>query len=316
MTDADLLARARERDKRAVAQLVGLFEDVRPAAAARRAEVMSALADQPTATVIGITGTPGSGKSSLVARVVPELLRRDPDLSVAVLAVDPSSQVSGGSLLGDRTRVRLPAGEDRAYFRSQATEAHLGGLAPATFPVARLLMAIFDAVVVETVGIGQSELDIRHLADHVHLVLTPLGGDEVQYLKAGIIEVPDAFVLNKCDDPGAAKAYHQLRQALGLARPFDHEPPPIRRTSARTGEGIDELVDVVAAQVAAGPVTDPLRREVHFLRRWVTEQWGRTGASVVAEVLPDLAAWRTGQPDFDRAQQALDELVRGHLCRD
>ncbi len=144
-------------------------------------------------------------------------------------------------LLGDRTRTRFGA-DDRAYFRSQSNATELGGLAPTTYQVARLLQHLFDVVIVETVGIGQSELDVRYLADHVYLVLQPLGGDEIQFLKAGIIEIPDSFVLNKCDDPAAGTSYYQLRSALSLARPFDADLPPIHRTSARTGEGIDESV--------------------------------------------------------------------------
>ena len=266
------LAAARELNKHAVSKLVAVFEDTRPQAAAKRAEILDELGPA-KATVVGITGTPGAGKSSLVARLVPALLAES-ELSVAVLAVDPASHVSGGALLGDRTRTRFATGEKRAFFRSQSNAAELGGLAPTTFQVTRLLKRLFDVVIVETVGIGQSELDIRYLADHVYLVLQPLGGDEIQFLKAGIIEIPDSFILNKCDDPAANQSYYQLRSSLSLARPFDEELPPIFRTSARTGEGVDE---VAAAMLDVGPRHTDDEREEYFFTRWVEDEWGATG---------------------------------------
>ena len=263
---------ARDLNKHAVSQLVAVFEDTRPAAAAQRAEILSELGPA-RSTVVGITGTPGAGKSSLVARLVPQMLAAS-DLSVAVLAVDPASHASGGALLGDRTRTRFATGEKRAFFRSQSNAAELGGLAPTTFQVSRLLKRLFDVVIVETVGIGQSELDIRYLADHVYLVLQPLGGDEIQFLKAGIIEIPDSFILNKCDDPAANQSYYQLRSSLSLARPFDEELPPIYRTSARTGEGVDE---VGLAMLDVTPRHSDGEREAYFFGRWVEDEWGATG---------------------------------------
>jgi LAO/AO transport system kinase len=295
MTLAETVARARGLNKHAVAKLVAMFEDTRASAAARRAEVLELL-DERQAAVIGITGTPGAGKSSLVARLVPQLLATDPVLSVAVLAVDPASHVSGGALLGDRTRTRFATGEKRAYFRSQSNAAELGGLAPTTFQVSRLLKRLFDVVLVETVGIGQSELDIRYLADHVYLVLQPLGGDEIQFLKAGIIEIPDSFILNKCDDPAARMSYYQLRSSLSLARPFDEEQPPIYKTSARTGEGIDDLAAAMlkVTQQPARHTED--EREKYFFNRWVEDEWGATGRRF-ADSVPDLLAG-----GFDSAQ--------------
>ena len=272
MNLAETVERARGLNKHAVAKLVALFEDTRASAAAQRAEVLALLPEH-SATVIGITGTPGAGKSSLVARLVPAMLAES-DLSVAVLAVDPASHVSGGALLGDRTRTRFATGDRRAYFRSQSNAAELGGLAPTTFQVSRLLKRLFDVVLVETVGIGQSELDIRYLADHVYLVLQPLGGDEIQFLKAGIIEIPDSFILNKCDDPAAGMSYYQLRSSLSLARPFDEDQPPVYRTSARTGEGVDE---VATAMLTVVPRHTDAEREAYFFGRWVEDQWGATG---------------------------------------
>jgi LAO/AO transport system kinase len=225
-TATEVAERALGRGRHQVARLVSLVEDQRPAAAARRDEAFAVLAAAAAARghqphILGITGTPGSGKSSLLARLARRMIAVDSAVTVAIVAVDPSSPTSKGALLGDRTRMNLDPGERRVYFRSQASANALGGLAPSTYNVCHALSLIFDCVIVETVGIGQSEADIRHLADKVYLVLAPLGGDEIQYLKAGIIEIPDAFIVNKWDEPAAAKTYHQLRASLWLARPFD-----------------------------------------------------------------------------------------------
>jgi LAO/AO transport system kinase len=318
-TDADLPAlvdRARALEKPAVARLIGLFEDTRPAAADRRAAVLAALdadGDRPPATVLGVTGTPGSGKSSLLARVTVEMLQRDPDLSIAVVAIDPSSHVSGGSLLGDRTRMRSPLDDRRLFFRSQASATELGGLSPTTFQVCRLLTRLFRCVVVETVGIGQSEADVRHLADRVYLVLQPLGGDEVQFLKAGIIEVPDAFILNKVDEPSADTSYHHLTGSLGLARPFDAAPPEIHRTSARTGQGVDELAAALGTAIAAAAPRSHAAREPHFLERWVDDEWGRQGRRHLVDALGGAATYLAASGGFDPAQQAFGPSLRATL---
>ena len=315
----DLVDRARTLDKVAVARLIGMFEDARPAAAATRARVLELLdegaeADDGGCTVLGITGTPGSGKSSLLARLTVDMLAADTDLTIAVLAIDPSSPISGGALLGDRTRMRAPLDERRLFFRSQASATELGGLSPSSFQVCRLLTRLFRCVLVETVGIGQSEADIRHLADKVYLVLQPLGGDEVQFLKAGIIEVPDAFVLNKSDEPTAEQSYHHLKASLGLARPFEEHPPEIHRTSARTGAGMDELAVALLAEVAGGTPRTHAEREPHFLERWVEDEWGRQGRRHLVDSCGGAAALLAEAGGFDQAQLALDASIREALA--
>lgn len=313
MDDAELIERARSLEKFAVSQLISIFENRRPDASLRRAEVLAALDEArgttATSPLIGLTGTPGSGKSSLLSRITVDLLRDDPDLSLAVIAVDPSSHVSGGALLGDRTRMRFGADERRLFFRSQASATDLGGLGPMSFQVARLLTRLFDTVMIETVGIGQSEVDIRHLADRVYLVLQPLGGDEVQFLKAGIIEVPHAFIINKCDEPGAVTSYHQLRSSLWLARPFDEEEPPLFLTSARTGEGLPALEADIASTVRSvgeGSLTD---REPYFFRRWVEEEWGRVGLTHLDRTLHGAEAYLAEVGGFDAAQRSFGPAV-------
>jgi LAO/AO transport system kinase len=271
-----LVERALARESHAVARLISLFQDRRPGAATGRRRVVQLLDGRSEAVVIGVTGTPGSGKSTLLGRVVKELLRTDSELTVAILAVDPSSPISGGALLGDRTRIGNIE-DPRLFFRSEAADAELGGLSPSSFQVCRLLTRLFDCVIVETVGIGQSEGDVRHLADVVYLVLAPLGGDELQLMKAGIIEIPDAFIVNKSDEPSAGRTERQLRASLWLARPFDAERLPVFRTSAKTGIGVPALATSLATQIAAGPVRDHAARDRYFLERWVKDEWGRRG---------------------------------------
>jgi len=319
-----LVERARTLDKGAVARLVSLFEDRRPAAVHERVRVLELL-DRPAGdegsadracAVLGITGTPGSGKSSLVGALTQRMLEHREDLSIAVLAVDPSSHVSGGALLGDRTRMRFTPYERRLFFRSQASGTDLGGLGPSSFQVCRLLSRLFDCVIIETVGIGQSEADIRHLADRVYLVLQPLGGDEVQFLKAGIIEVPHVFVLNKSDEPSSETSYHQLRSSMWLARPFDEDAPPIYRTSTVTGDGLDGLeADMLAAVDRASPGA-LASREPYFLARWVEDEWGRVGTRFLEGELGGASAFVEACGGYDRAQLELDRRLRAQLARD
>jgi LAO/AO transport system kinase len=318
--ELDALAeRALALEKSAVGALLSRFEDRRPAVAADRAAALAAIearrGPRPPAPVVGITGTPGSGKSSLVSRVGVELIGDDPELSLAVVAVDPSSHVSGGALLGDRTRMQFPHGERRLFFRSQASDTQLGGLGPATYQACRLLCELFDLVVVETVGIGQSEVDIRHLADRVYLVISPLGGDEVQYLKAGIIEVPDAFVLNKCDEPAAQDSYRQLQSSLWLARPFDGDDLVIHRTSARTGEGVAALARTILDIARSSDERTPDTKAAYFFGRWVQDEWGRQGARHLDGPLGGAASYLRASGGFERAQQAFGPSVTDGLTR-
>jgi LAO/AO transport system kinase len=277
-------------------------------------DALAARGAAPSAAVVGLTGTPGSGKSSLVARLTSHLLEADEGLSIGVVAVDPSSHLSGGALLGDRTRLRPSAAGGRLFFRSQASATELGGLAPSSFQVARLLAHLFDLVLVETVGVGQSEADVRHLADRVYLVLQPLGGDDVQFLKAGIIEVPHAFVLNKCDEPQAQQSLNHLQASLWLARPFDPEPVPVFLTSAKTGQGVPELATDIRATLdrrhpgIAG-------REPHFLGRWVRDEWGRVGGRAL-DRLGGASWWLEQCGGFEAAQQGFERRLRAQLAEE
>jgi LAO/AO transport system kinase len=308
--DAGLIDGARALDKCSVSTLISLFEDQRPEAIDKRAFVLDHLRKQgrtPSA-VLGVTGSPGAGKSSLLARVALRLLDKEPSLSVAVLAVDPSSPISGGALLGDRTRMNMPQGDKRMFFRSQASATELGGLGPWTFQVSRLLEALFEVVIVETVGIGQSEADVRHLADRVYLVMQPLAGDEIQFLKAGIMEIPHVFVLNKSDEPTAQRSYHALRSSIGLARP-DADEIPILRTSARSGTGIDELCDDMLAAVRK-PRARTQDKEAYFFERWVRDEWGRHGVRLLKQEWGGAGAFVLAARSFERAQADFSSRLR------
>lgn len=310
----ELVAAALEGHKHSIARLVKVFEDRRPTAGAARAEVLAALERNPahkSAAFLGVTGTPGAGKSSLIASLVEQLLTEDAALRVAVLAIDPSSPFSGGALLGDRTRLRASPLSGRLFFRSQASDTELGGLSPTSFQVCRLLHRLFDAVIIETVGIGQSEIDIRYLADRVYLVLQPLGGDEVQFLKAGIMEVPDEIVLNKCDaEEAARRSYRALASSLRLARPFDAERVPVHRVSARTGLGIPALATRLAAAVVELSGRDLRDKEDHYFREWVRDEWGRVGVRYLDREVGDVRGYLRRMGGFDDAERAFTASLR------
>lgn len=317
MTDpAQLVAEAAAGDRRAISRLVTLVEDGRPAARACQAEAMDLL----TATthyrggVIGVTGSPGSGKSTLLGRLADAILASDPALRLAMVAVDPSSPKSGGALLGDRTRMR-PDATDRLFVRSQASATSLGGLAPTTYVVTAVLARLFDVVLVETVGIGQSEGEIAQLATDVYLVVGPLAGDELQFLKAGIIEVPDAFVVSKWDEPAAHRVYHQLQASLSLARPFDEEATPIHCTSAKTGHGITDLADdAIRRARRQDRRLDALGPARYFFRRWVVDEWGRFGLRHLEE-LGEADAFVTGDLAMSAAQARFEASLPSGISR-
>ena len=237
---------ARAGDPRSVARLISLVEDASPALR----EVAAALAPLTgSARVVGLTGSPGVGKSTTTTALVRALRARD--LRVGVLAVDPSSPFSGGALLGDRVRMQDHAGDRGVYIRSMASRGHLGGLAWATPQALRVLDAAgCDVVLVETVGVGQSELEIASLADTTLVLLAPGMGDGIQAAKAGILEIADVLVVNKADRDGAGQTVRDLRamQSLGGRhdRPGWWRPPICRTVASRdTDSGIEELLEAL-----------------------------------------------------------------------
>ena len=198
-----------------------------------------------TAYLTGVTGAPGTGKSTLVDRLA--AYHRKKQEQVGVIAVDPTSPYSGGAILGDRIRMQGHAGDAGTFIRSMATRGFLGGLARATAEVALLLDAAGKKqVLIETVGVGQDEIDIVRLADCVLVVLVPGMGDDIQNMKAGLMEIGDIFVLNKADREGADRLEQQLLAMLSLVMPRDGWHPPVVRTVATENKGIDELAETVA----------------------------------------------------------------------
>ncbi len=337
------------RDKRSIGRAISLCEDARPQAAAVRAGVVAALAAHPgrrRARLIGLTGPPASGKSSLIAELALRLVAARPAAAVAVLAVDPSSPRSGGALLGDRVRVRFPPDDDRLFFRSQASCLELGGLGRHTFTVCRLLQHLFDCVLVETVGVGQSEVDVHRLVDRTYLVLPPDWGDAVQLMKAGILEIPDAVVLSKQDlepprtgtgtrsesgfapaaDPAAesadpaADAPGPGAAALAAALAASGRPIGVHGVSAHTGSGLGPLLAELASilddgdrggETPGGPLDG---REGYFFGRWVLAEFGRHGLAALAAngLDPDRFAREAG--GFDAAVAAFSSSYRRWLA--
>lgn len=238
----DLVERARAGEARAVARLISLVEDESPLLR----EVMAALAPHAGhAQVIGITGSPGVGKSTSTSALVSEL--RGQGKRVGVLAVDPSSPFSGGALLGDRVRMQDHALDREVYIRSMASRGHLGGLAWSTPQALRVLDAAgCDVVLVETVGVGQSEVEIAGMADTTMVLLAPGMGDGIQAAKAGILEIGDIYVVNKADRDGAEQVRRDLRSMLQLAdRTEESWRPPIVLTVAHQAQGLDEVVAAI-----------------------------------------------------------------------
>jgi LAO/AO transport system kinase len=236
-----LIEHARQGQARAVARLISLVEDGAP----ELREVAAALArDTGRARVVGITGAPGVGKSTSVSVLITAL--RAVGEKVGVLAVDPSSPFSGGALLGDRVRMQDHALDDGVFIRSMATRGHLGGIAWATPQALRVLDAAgCDVVLVETVGVGQSEVEVVALADTTVVLLAPGMGDGIQAAKAGILEVADIFVVNKADREGADQTIRDLKHMISLGRQGTAGPrwrPPIIRTVATTAEGVEDLL--------------------------------------------------------------------------
>jgi LAO/AO transport system kinase len=229
MTIDELIAAAQNGSTRAAGRLLSLVES------SRRDEVLEALASPPSVRVIGITGPPGAGKSTTIGALVAAY--RERGLRVAVLAVDPSSPYSGGALLGDRIRMAAHINDPDVLIRSVATRGHLGGLAAAVPAAIRLLAALsYDLIVLETVGVGQSEIEIAAIADPTVVILNPGAGDAVQAAKAGLLEVADLVVVNKADREGADQTVRDLKGEAHV---------PVLKLVAAQGDGLAELVEAI-----------------------------------------------------------------------
>ncbi len=268
----DLGARLRERDLTAAPAALNLIESRAPDARIQTEELLAevspaALKREAPGHVVGVTGPPGVGKSSLLSRLVAEWRSRE--RSVAVLAVDPSSRRSGGSLLGDRARIDVDPRDRQVFIRSTAAGDRLGGLAPPTRSAAAALAAAFDVVVIETVGVGQSEVEVADVADTVAVVVQPASGDVLQFLKAGIMEVPDVLVLTKADlETAARRAIADLTAALATVGASDTRLCPVSSVAPPTG--IAELLDALDAHRRG---LDLPARRLHTRRRHALDEF-------------------------------------------
>jgi LAO/AO transport system kinase len=290
---------------------------------ARLRPLLDAAYQAPLGRVLGLTGPPGVGKSSLLSRLIRRY--RDTGASVAVLAVDPSSRRTRGALLGDRTRLELEPDDPGCFVRSLAAGDRLGGLADACVALMVVLRALFDVVIVETVGVGQSETEIGEVADTVVLVIQPASGDSLQFIKAGIVEIPDIVVVGKADlgEP-AARAQGEVEAALRHAagRP-DAWRPPVLRLSAATGDGIEALVRAIAEHAAHDRRTGGLEarrfaQSRQWLRSSLKEAYGRRGLERLAGSLASAEADRLGSPFgwLERLTGELDRQASGRAVSD
>ncbi|MEK0084825.1 methylmalonyl Co-A mutase-associated GTPase MeaB [Benzoatithermus flavus] len=287
------LASLRAGGKAALARALALIEAA-PGAEATL-ELLDAAWGASRAEVIGLTGPPGVGKSTLVSALVRAWRARG--RTVGVVAVDPSSKRTKGALLGDRTRIDVDPLDQGVFVRSMAARDRLGGLADLCAAAMVLMRSVFDVVLVETVGVGQSETEIAELVDTVLLAVQPGSGDSLQYMKAGIVEIPDIAVVTKADlGELAARTRRDLEGALRLTLGLDPGwRPPVLMVAAQDGQGIDALVDAASRHAAflAGEGRREAKRRAQarlWLERWVREEFGRRGAARAAAVLPGITA--------------------------
>jgi LAO/AO transport system kinase len=264
------------------------------------------------AHVVGVTGPPGVGKSTLLSQMIQGYRRRG--RTVGVIAVDPSSRRSGGALLGDRARIESAPEDQGVFVRSMAARGRLGGLAALTPAAVVLMRSVYDQVIVETVGVGQSETDVASVSDTVVLCVQPGSGDSLQYMKAGIAEVPDVVVVTKADlGPAAQNAGNDVAAALQLAAaPVEGWTVPVLLLSARQGEGLDALIEVLADHarfLAARGLLDGRRasQAESWLRDALREEFGRHGLAQATTALEGLAT-PPGQSPFRRLREIARKL--------
>lgn len=302
----DLAARYQAGDLRALARAVTLAEAGLPAA---RPLLKIARSGGIRSVVLGITGSPGSGKSTLTDALIAEL--RAQGKRVAVLAVDPSSPYSGGAILGDRIRMLRHHADSGVFVRSLASRGALGGLSARTMAVLALLEGGgFDWIILETVGVGQSEVDVAAACDHTLLVVTPAGGDGVQAFKAGIMEIADVIAVNKADLPGSSRTVRELTSAQALGWHDEHTwLAPVRKTIASQGEGVGSVIEAVLkhrAHLGEAGLQERRRLRAEFeVRSLVQERLLRRARDAGG----DLYA-RVARGELD-AEAAADELLGG-----
>ena len=283
------MERLRAGDPRALSQVISTVENRSPG----WSESLKALFPHSGhARILGITGSPGAGKSTLVDHLARHY--RKQNQTVGIIAVDPTSPYTGGAILGDRIRMQEHFSDPGIYIRSMATRGSLGGLARATADVATVLDASGrDLVMIETVGVGQDEIDVVRIADITVVILVPGMGDDVQTIKAGIMEVADIFVINKSDREGAERVEREIRALQSLATRSDRWTPPIVKTIASEGQGISELAKAIADYEAY------LEKENLLLQR-SSEHWQQRLVEMLRDTLLEKARAQVGQNDLTR----------------
>ena len=309
----ELLTRLRSGDLRALSRLITRVENGDPGTLSLIAELWD---DRSKAAVLGVTGPPGAGKSTFVDRLVARF--REGGHRVAVLAVDPSSPFTGGAILGDRIRMQGHAVDPAVFIRSLGTRGHQGGLSRTTFEASILCAAAgYDRIVIETVGVGQTELEVAGVADQVLVLLVPESGDVVQTMKAGLLEAGDLFAVNKADRPGAdalVAGLVQMQTGFEDSR-SDEDAPPVFALSALTGDGLPELLDLVCGRLDAGRVSPRRLPAVEWAsrllgqevaRRASDEATGRLGEG--GDLAGEAAALRSGAVNpYEFVGRLLDE---------
>ncbi len=307
--------RIRGGDVRALARAISMVEDQRP----ESAELLKTLFPfSGRARVLGLTGAPGAGKSTLVDQLAREYRRQE--RTVGIIAVDPTSPYTGGAILGDRIRMQSHHADPGIYIRSMATRGFLGGLARATTDVTTVLDASGrDVVMIETVGVGQDEVDIVRLADVTVVILVPGMGDDVQTIKAGIMEIADIFVINKSDREGAERVEREIRAMQGLAVRKDSWTPPIIKTVAIAGKGVDELASAIVNY-------EEFLQQKDLLLKKKISNWRERRVEMLREsLLQRLLAERMSEADLSRLAadvaehrkdpySAVEEIVGNFSC--
>ncbi len=309
----ELAERVRAGDRGAVARALNLVDDQRPDRREAALVLLDALEGHARGRRVGLTGAPGAGKSTLLDALATHLRRRG--RTVGILAIDPSSRKTGGALLGDRFRLGSSARDAGVFLRSLAARDQLGGLSEVTGASLDVLVAAFDTVFVETVGVGQSEAGIVDLVETLVFVAQPAAGDLVQFMKAGILEWPDVFFVNKSDLDGlAGRTAAELRAGLALGgHDAEREPPPVLCGSARDGVGIDALIEAIDrhhAQQAGSPAGARRRAAGRLarIRAALAVRYGTRGLARLAALEP-LEVFVAAHPECS-AERLIDTLGR------
>jgi LAO/AO transport system kinase len=297
--DSALISALRSGDPRALARGISIVENRAPG----WSDLLKALFPHTgRARVIGLTGAPGAGKSTLVDQLA-RVYRKD-NRSVGIIAVDPTSPYSGGAILGDRIRMQEHFADPGIYIRSMATRGSLGGLARTTADVATVLDASGrDVILIETVGVGQDEVDIVRLADITVVMLVPGMGDDVQTIKAGIMEIADIFVINKSDREGAERVEREIRALQTLATRHDGWTPPIVKTVASDGTGVQELAEAIVGY------EEYLQKENRALKKSV-ENWQERLVEMLRDAMLDKARAQLGDGNMARLAAEVAEHKR------